>query len=162
MISDTFPANPTGRHIRSRPGHQEQSISPREPGERQKRVPSAKKCFKNAYPQPESRIPRPRRASKSRTLSQKVHQKTRTLKQKADVEMKDALVGWGWMMVKNAYPSSESASKMRTLRQKVGFEASKTRTLHQKVRQNRVPSCRKRSHRHSAPEPAPVVLGSNP
>ena len=36
----------------------------------------------------------------------------RTLKQKIDVELKDACVGWEWMGVKNAYPSSESASKM--------------------------------------------------
>ena len=46
----------------------------------------------------------------------------RTLKQKIDVELKDACVGWEWMGVKNAYPSSESASKMRTLRQKVDVE----------------------------------------
>ena len=56
-----------------------------------------------------------------------------TLRQKADVELKDARVGWGMEGVKNANPSSESASKMRTLRQKVRFEASKTRTLKQKV-----------------------------
>ena len=43
------------------------------------------------------------------------------------------------MGVRNAYPSSESASKMRTLRQKVGFEASKTSTLSTKVRQKCVP-----------------------
>ena len=38
-----------------------------------------------------------------------------------------------------AHPSPESASKMRTLKQKVGFEASETRTLRQKVRQKHVP-----------------------
>ena len=43
------------------------------------------------------------------------------------------------MGVKNAHPSSESASKMRTLKQKVRFEASKTCTLRQKVRQKHVP-----------------------
>ena len=47
----------------------------------------------------------------------------RTLKQKVDVELKDARVGWGMEGVKNAYPSSESASKMHTLRQKVDVEA---------------------------------------
>ena len=48
-------------------------------------------------------------------------------------------MGWRVAGVKNAYPSSESASKMRTLRQKVRFEASKTCTLKQKVRQKHVP-----------------------
>ena len=37
------------------------------------------------------------------------------------------------------YPQAESASKTRTLRQKVRFEASKTCTLKQKVRQKHVP-----------------------
>ena len=62
-----------------------------------------------------------------------------TLTQKVDVELKDARVGWGVEGVKNANPSSESASKMRTLRQKVGFGTPKTRTLRQKVRQKHVP-----------------------
>ena len=43
----------------------------------------------------------------------------RTLRQKVDVELKDARVGWRLEGVKNAYPSSESASTMRPLRQKV-------------------------------------------
>ena len=55
-----------------------------------------------------------------------------TLKQKVDVEMKDARVGLRVDGVKNAYPSSKNVSKMRTLRQKVGLEASETRTLRQK------------------------------
>ena len=59
----------------------------------------------------------------------------RTLRQKVDVELKDARVGWGMEGVKNAYPSTESALKMRTLGQKVRFEASKARTLRSKVRQ---------------------------
>ena len=72
----------------------------------------------------------------------------RTLKQKVDVELKDARVGWGMERVKNANPSSESASKMRTLKQKVGVEApqlvgphnaSKTYTPSTKVRQKCVP-----------------------
>ena len=70
----------------------------------------------------------------------------RTLTQKVDVELKDARVGWEMEEVKNAYPSSESALKMRTLRQKVEARArrgSKMHTLKQKVRQKRVPSARK-------------------
>ena len=51
----------------------------------------------------------------------------RTLKQKIDVELKDACVGWEWMGVKNAYPSSESALKTRTLRQKVDVELKDAR-----------------------------------
>ena len=43
----------------------------------------------------------------------------RTLRQKVDVELKDARVGCRLEGVKNAYTSSESASKMRPLRQKV-------------------------------------------
>ena len=39
--------------------------------------------------------------------------------------------------------SGVGGSKTRTLNQKVGFEASKTCTLRQKVRQKRVPSARK-------------------
>ena len=46
----------------------------------------------------------------------------RTLKQKVDVKLKDARVGWGMEGGKNAYPSSESASKTHTLKQKVDFE----------------------------------------
>ena len=46
----------------------------------------------------------------------------RTLKQKVDIEMKDACVGWRFEGVKNRHPSSESASKMRTLRQKVDVD----------------------------------------
>ena len=84
-------------------------------------------------------------------LSSKSVSKMRTLKQKVDVELKDACVGWEWMGVKNAYPSSESASKMRTLKQKVGFEASKTRTLREKVRQKCEPFVRK-----SAPQLAKI------
>ncbi len=45
--------------------------------------------------------------------------KMRTLRQKVEVELKDARVGWRLEGVKIAYPSSESASKMRPLRQKV-------------------------------------------
>ena len=45
--------------------------------------------------------------------------------------------------VKNVYPSSKSASKTRTLWQKVRFEASKTCTLKQKVRQKHAPVGRK-------------------
>ena len=43
----------------------------------------------------------------------------RTLRQKVDVELKDARVGWRLDGVKNAYPSSESASEVQPLRQKV-------------------------------------------
>ena len=67
----------------------------------------------------------------------------RTARQKVDVELKDARVGWGVEGVKNANPSSESVSKMRTLKQKIKFEASKTHTLHQKVCRKCDPSCRK-------------------
>ena len=42
----------------------------------------------------------------------------RTLRQKVDVELEDARVGGEWMGVKNAYFSSESASKIATLEQK--------------------------------------------
>ena len=45
--------------------------------------------------------------------------KMRTLRQKVDVELKDARVGWRLEGVKNAYPSSESVSKVQPLRQKV-------------------------------------------
>ena len=50
------------------------------------------------------------------------------------------------MGVKNAYPSSESASKMRTLMEKAEARArrgAKMQTLKQKVRQKRVPLTRK-------------------
>ena len=57
--------------------------------------------------------------------------------------MKDARVGRGVDGVKNENPSQESAPKIRTLKQKVGFKALKMRTLHQKVRQKRVPLGRK-------------------
>ena len=57
--------------------------------------------------------------------------------------MKDARVGWGTEEVKNAYPSSESASKMHTLKQKVCSEIAKTPTRHQKVRQKCDPFVRK-------------------
>ena len=81
--------------------------------------------------------------------------KMHTLKQKVDIELKDACVGWRFEGVKNRHPSSESASKMRTLRQKVGFEASKTRTLREKVRQKCEPFVRKsapwRANTHRAP-----------
>ena len=43
----------------------------------------------------------------------------RTLRQKVDVELKDARVGWRLEGVKNAYPSSESASEVQPLRLKV-------------------------------------------
>ena len=52
-------------------------------------------------------------------------------------------LGGGQEGVKNVYPSSKSASKTCTLRQKVGLEASKTCTLRQKVRQKHVPLGRK-------------------
>ena len=55
----------------------------------------------------------------------------RALRQKVDVEAPQ-LLGTP-KCIKNAYPSHESASKMHTLTQKVGFETSKTRTLHQKA-----------------------------
>ena len=100
---------------------------------RQKRVPLARKCFKNAYPQAESR--------------RRIEGRPR---------------GVGVEGVKHANPSSESASKMRTLRQKVGFEASKTRTLHRKVRQKRAHSCRNKGHRPNGTRPAVGVLGSIP
>ena len=45
--------------------------------------------------------------------------KIRTLRQKVDVELKDARVGWRLEGGKNCYPSSESVLKMRPLRQKV-------------------------------------------
>ena len=73
--------------------------------------------------------------------------------------MKDARVGWGWMGVKNVYPSPESASKMRTLRQKVGFEASKTRTLRSKVRQKCEPFVRKSAPQLANTHPPPAKLG---
>ena len=63
----------------------------------------------------------------------------RTLKQKVDLEPREVAVEGA----KIVYLSAESASKTRTLRQKVRFEASKTCTLKQKVRQKRVPSARK-------------------
>ena len=89
----------------------------------------------------------------------------RTLKQKVDVELKDARVGWGMEGVKNAYPSSESASKMHTLRQKVGLEASKTGTLRQQVRQKCEPFVRKsapwraKTHRKPAMSAKPRMFG---
>ena len=75
MVSVTFLANPTGEHIQSRRVHRHREFRSPEPSARHKRVPSTKKCVRNAYPQPENPIPRPRRASKTRTLSQKVRQK---------------------------------------------------------------------------------------
>ena len=51
----------------------------------------------------------------------------RTLRQKVDVELKDARVGWRLEGVKNAYPSLASASKMRPLRQKVDVELKDAR-----------------------------------
>ena len=60
-------------------------------------------------------------------------------------------LGSGWGLggspegVKNVYPSSKSASKTCTLRQKVGDEALKTCTLTQKVRQTHVPLGKKSS-----------------
>ena len=51
----------------------------------------------------------------------------RNLRQKVDVELKDARVGWRLVGVKNEHPSSESASKMRPLRQKVDVELKDAR-----------------------------------
>ena len=63
------------------------------------------------------------------------------------------------MGVKNVYPSSESASKTCTLKQKVGFEASKTCTLRQKVREKRVPSARKSgARRRTKPHTRPCIF----
>ena len=56
--------------------------------------------------------------------------------------------------VKNAYRSSKSVSKTRTVRQKVGVEASKTCTVRQKVRQKHVPLGKK-----SAMAPSPLGQG---
>ena len=74
-------------------------------------------------------------ASKTRTLSTKVRRKCVPLSRKSISNR----VGWRVEGVKNAYPLAESASKTRTLRQKVVFEASKTCTLRQKVRQKHAP-----------------------
>ena len=136
---------------------------------RQKRVHLAKKSVKNTYPYLESR-------SKTRTLTQKVyvearhhlgHQnasKTRTLSEKVrqkHVPFLKKSVGAGGFQgeVKNTYPQAKSASKTCTLRQKVGFEASKTRTLRQTVRQKHVPLGKK-----SAPvrlrDVTPGILGT--
>ena len=78
-------------------------------------------------------------ASKTCTLSQKVGRKHVPLSRKSISNR----VGWRVEGVKNAYPLAESASKTRTLRQKVVFEASKTCTLRQQVRQKHVPLCKK-------------------
>ena len=51
----------------------------------------------------------------------------RTFRQKVDVELKDARVGWRLEAVKNAHPSSESVSKMRTFRQKADVEVKGAR-----------------------------------
>ena len=67
----------------------------------------------------------------------------RTLRQKIDVEMKDARVGWRVEGFKNGNPSSKSVTKMLPLKQKVGVEIAEMATLSQKVRQKCLPSCRK-------------------
>ena len=95
MVSDTFFANPTGEHIQRGRGHQHREFRSPEPSERQKRVPSAKKCVKNAYPQPKS-------ASKTRTLSPKVRPQDLGERQKHVPSAKKC--------VKNAYPQPESPS----------------------------------------------------
>ena len=51
----------------------------------------------------------------------------RTLRQKVDVELKDARVGWRLEGVKHAHPSSKSASTMRTLKQKVDVDLKDAR-----------------------------------
>ena len=51
----------------------------------------------------------------------------RTLKQKVDVELKDARVGWQLERVKNAHPSTKRVSKIRTLRQKVDVDLKDAR-----------------------------------
>ena len=78
-------------------------------------------------------------ASKTCTLSTKVRRKCVPLSRKSISNR----VGWRVEGVKNAYPLAESASKTRTLKQKVRFEASKTCTLRQKVCQKHVPLGRK-------------------
>ena len=61
--------------------------------------------------------------------------------------MKDARVGWGVEGVKNANPSSESASKMRTLKQKVGAEIAKLQPFVKKCVENAYPLLEKGSLR---------------
>ena len=74
-------------------------------------------------------------------------------------------LGGGQEGVKNVYPSSKSASKTCTLRQKVGLEASKTRTLREKVRQKCEPFVRKsaspraNTHRRPASSGKPRIFG---
>ena len=78
-------------------------------------------------------------AAKTHTLSTKVRRTCVPLSRKAISNR----VGWRVEGVKIVYPLAESASKTRTLKQKVVFGASKTRTLRQKVRQKHVPFVRK-------------------
>ena len=67
----------------------------------------------------------------------------RTLRQKIDVEMKDARVGWRVEGFKNGNSSSKSVTKMVPLKQKVGVEIGEMATLSQKVRQKYVSLSRK-------------------
>ena len=71
----------------------------------------------------------------------------RTLRQKVDVELKDARVGWGVEGVKNANPSTESVSKMITLRQKVDVEKAKRKPFIKKCVENAYPLLKKGSLR---------------
>ena len=61
--------------------------------------------------------------------------------------MKDARVGWGVDGVKNANPSTESVSKMRTLKQKVGAEIEKAQPFVKKCVENAYPLLKKGSLR---------------
>ena len=63
--------------------------------------------------------------------------------------------------VKNVNPYAKSASKTRTLKQKVGLEALKTCTLRQKVRQKHVPLCKKSGSRCGPGDIKDTPLGSN-
>ena len=92
-------------------------VHPPDPSGRQTHVPSAKKCVKNAYPQPESPPPGPRRASKTRTLSKKVRQKRVPSARKSAPRTLAS--------VKNTYPQPKSVSKTRTLSPKVRPSSSK-------------------------------------
>ena len=78
---------------------------------RQKSAPLTRKCVKNSYPYAESRCRiegRPRGVAvgggQKCTPSSKSASKTRTIRQKVDVELKDARVGWGVEGLKNATP----------------------------------------------------------
>ena len=117
-------------------------VRPPDPGRRQKRVPSGKKCVKNAYPQPESPPPQTPAGVKNTYPQQKSVPKTRTLSPKLrppDPGGRQKRVPSSKKCVKNAYPQPKNAPP-------IPRRVSKTRTLSQKVRQKHVPSARKSMH----------------